>query len=80
MINIQTLIDDARCFETVRQMRWPEGARCPDCGSEQVTRQGRDETQRERQSYLCKACERRFDDLTGTIFGVGRMWFTLAGS
>ncbi|MBI2572207.1 MAG: hypothetical protein HYV63_34800 [Candidatus Schekmanbacteria bacterium] len=48
-------------------MRRPQGSRCPHCGSEQVIRQGRDET-RPRQRYPCKACERRFDDLTGTIF------------
>ncbi|WP_201246740.1 ATP-binding protein [Halochromatium salexigens] len=24
MLNIQTLIDDAKCFETVRRLRWPE--------------------------------------------------------
>jgi transposase-like protein len=68
MIDIQTLVDDAKCFETVRQMRWPEGVRCPHCSSEQVTKQGRDETQPERQRYGCKACERRFDDLSGTVF------------
>lgn len=68
MINIQILIDDAKCFEMVRQMRWPEGVRCAECGSEQVTKNGRDETQHERQRYECKACERCFDDLTGTVF------------
>ena len=31
MVNIQALIDDARCFETVRTMRWPDGVRCPEC-------------------------------------------------
>jgi transposase len=31
-------------------------------------RQGRDETQPERRRYKCKVCERRFDDLSGTIF------------
>jgi transposase-like protein len=68
MINIQTLIDDEKCFQTVRQMRWPDGVRCPDCGSEQVIKQGRDETQAERQRYSCKSCERHFDDLTDTVF------------
>ena len=29
---------------------------------------GRDDTQPERQRYLCQSCERRFDDLTETIF------------
>lgn len=68
MINIQTLLDDAKCFETVRQLRWPQGVRCVDCNSEQVIKQGRDETQPERQRYVCKACRRHFDDLTDTVF------------
>jgi len=38
------------------------------CDSTEVSKQGRDDTQPERQRYLCKACDRRFDDLTGTIF------------
>ena len=68
MIHIQSLIDDAKCFETVRSLRWPDGVHCPLCDSAVVTKQGRDETQPERQRYLCKSCDRRFDDLTGTIF------------
>jgi transposase-like protein len=68
MIHIQALIDDVKCFETVRNRRWPDGVQCPTCGSSEVTTHGRDETQPERQRYLCKACERRFDDWTDTIF------------
>ena len=68
MIHIQALIDDAKCFETIRALRWPEGVRCPDCESTEVTKQGRDENQPERQRYLCTSCGRRFDDLTNTIF------------
>lgn len=68
MIHIQALIDDIKCFETVRNIRWPNGVQCPTCDSAEVTKQGRDETQPERQRYLCKSCERRFDDLTDTIF------------
>ena len=68
MINMQSLMDDAKCFATVRDMRWPDGVKCPHCDSPEITRQGRDDTQSERQRYLCKACERRFDDLTDTIF------------
>lgn len=49
-------------------MRWPEGVSCPHCGSKDITRQGKDETQPERQRYGCKACQRKFDDLTNTIF------------
>jgi len=31
MANIQALIDDAKCYKTVRAMRWPDGVRCTDC-------------------------------------------------
>jgi transposase-like protein len=68
MIHIQSLIDDAKCFETVRTLRWPDGVCCPSCESFEMTKQGRDDTQPERQRYLCQSCERRFDDLTDTIF------------
>jgi transposase-like protein len=68
LLNIQTLIDDAKCYETVRVLRWPDGIRCPHCDSSEVTKQGKDDTQVHRQRYECTACHRRFDDLTGTIF------------
>jgi transposase-like protein len=68
MLNVQTLIDDAKCFEIVRHMRWPDGITCPHCTSLQATRQGFDETRPMRQKYECRACRKRFDDLTGTIF------------
>jgi len=68
LINIQALIDDARCYDTVRTLRWSDGLRCPHRGSPAITQQGRDDTQPQRQRYECTACRRRFDDLTGTIF------------
>ena len=67
MIHIQSLIDDAKCFETVRALRWPDGVCCPSCDRFEMTKQGRDDTQPERQRYLCQSCERRFDALTDTI-------------
>src|SRR5512142_2867795 len=66
MLHIQDLIDDAKCFETVRAMRWPDGIRCPECDCAEVTKDGRDDTQSERQRYQCHGCWKRFDDLTGT--------------
>src|SRR6266446_6924714 len=68
MIHLQSLIDDAKCFETVRALRWPNGVYCPRCESFEITKQGRDDTQPECQRYLCPSRERRFDDLTDTIF------------
>src|SRR3954471_1217076 len=67
LVNLSSLIDDAKCFELVRQHPWPEGARCPSCGSTSVARHGRDDTQPHRQRYRCAACGARFDDLTGTV-------------
>ena len=68
MLNLQNLIDDAKCYETVRELRWPAGVRCAHCDSPQVTKQGRDTTQSQRQKYRCQRCGRYFDDLTGTVF------------
>src|SRR5512147_2251785 len=68
MINIQALIDDAKCFETVRTMRWPDSVRCPQRNSADVIKDGCDTSQPERQRYRCHGCYRRFDDLSGTIF------------
>ena len=67
LVNLSSLIDDAKCYELVRQHRWPEGARCPACDSAAVTRHGRDDTQPYRQRYRCTTCGSRFDDLTGTV-------------
>src|SRR5215213_3072753 len=67
LVNLSSLLDDAKCFALVRQHRWPEGIRCPGCSSGAVIRDGHDDTQTHRQRYRCKACASRFDDLTGTV-------------
>ena len=67
-LTLLPLIDDRKCFQTVRELRWPEGLQCPHCESKRVTKRGFDDTQQERQRYRCGGCEREFDDLTGTIF------------
>ena len=67
LVNLPSLIDDARCYELVRQHRWPEGVRCPRCESAAVARHGRDDAQPHRQRYRCTTCGGRFDDLTGTV-------------
>jgi transposase-like protein len=67
LVNLSSLIDDAKCYELVRQHRWPEGVRCPACDSAAVARHGRDDAQPHRQRYRCMACGSRFDDLTGTV-------------
>jgi transposase-like protein len=67
MIPLQNLLDDIKCYETIRQLRWPDGVCCPHCGAVAVTKQGRDTTQPARQKYGCLGCHRYFDDLTGTV-------------
>ncbi len=68
MVSIQGLFDDAKCYRTIRDMRWPDGVTCPHCSSASVIKEGRDETEPHRQRYECRGCRQRFDDLTETIF------------
>jgi transposase-like protein len=67
LLNIQHLIDDAKCYEVVRDMRWPEGVKCPDCESREIKKGGFHNRQAHRQRYECQSCGRQFDDLSGTI-------------
>jgi transposase-like protein len=67
-LNIQGLVDNRRCYEVIRNLRWSKGVRCPHCDSEHVVKKGWDDTEADRQRYGCKDCDRRFDDLTHTVF------------
>lgn len=67
LINLSGLLDEAKCFEVVRQARWPQGLQCPKCGGGHVLRNGHDDTQRLRQRYVCRDCGVRFDDLSHTV-------------
>ncbi len=68
MIKLEYLIDDAKCFEVIRDLRWPDAVKCPECGSHHVKKRGFHNTQAHRQRYKCSDCEKQFDDLSGTIF------------
>jgi transposase-like protein len=68
MLNIQQLIDDAKCFAVIREMRWPNGVRCPKCGASAVNKRGFHTHQAYRQRYECQDCGQQFDDLSGTVF------------
>ena len=67
-VNIKHLIDEVQCYQTVRELRWPDGVRCPSCESQDVIQRGFDDTEPARQRYECHNCDTRFDDLTDTIF------------
>ena len=66
--SIKCLIDDVQCYQTVRDLRWPDGVSCPSCESKQIIKRGLDDTEPARQLYECKDCHSRFDDLTDTLF------------
>jgi hypothetical protein len=38
LVNLSSLLDDAKCFALIREYRWPAGVRCPDCDSPRVIR------------------------------------------
>ena len=67
-VNITNLVDEVPCYQTVRELRWPDGIACPSCQSTQVIKRGFDDTEPARQRYECHDCDQRFDDLTDTIF------------
>jgi transposase-like protein len=67
-IGIKRLISEAECYETMREIRWADGVKCPICQSENIKRNGHVSHELCCQKYECKQCGRYFDDLTGTIF------------
>jgi transposase-like protein len=67
-MNLADLIDEAKCFAIVRELRWPDGVCCPRCGSTETAKRGFHNQQVYRQRYYCQRCQRQFDDLTDTIF------------
>src|ERR1051326_7381609 len=67
-VNIKNLIDEVQCYQTIRDLRWPDGIACPSCASTHVIKRGCDDTEPARQRSECHNCNGRFDDLTDTIF------------
>jgi transposase-like protein len=67
LIKLTNLLDEAKCYEVIRQLRWPNGVVCLHCSGRGVVRNGHDDRASSRQRYLCNTCKCRFDDLTGTV-------------
>lgn len=68
MLNLSHLIDDGKCYETVRRLRWQDGIDCAKCSSQSIIKRGKDDNHPHRQRDQCKECGTHFDDLTNTIF------------
>lgn len=67
MFSIDRLIDEAKCYEMIRELRWSDGVKCPHCGSYHIIKRGFRQKQPHRQRYLCKNCYYPFDDLSRTV-------------
>ena len=67
-VNIKNLVDDVQCYQTVRDLRWPDGINCTAGKSKQVIEHGFNDPESARQRYECADCHTRFDDLIDTIF------------
>ena len=52
-----------KCHEFLSEMRWPEGVRCPHCGSDKIGK-----LVLPRRVWNCKACRKQFTVKLGTIF------------
>lgn len=64
---------DDRCREILEELRWPEGAECPRCGSPKLSRI------RDRGQFDCDSCRYQFSAMAGTVFHDShlplRKWF-----
>jgi transposase-like protein len=70
MFHIQELMDDEKCYEKIRALRWPRSRpnACPSCTSNKIVKNGCNNRHPACRRYRCLNCRRRFDDLTATIF------------
>ena len=66
------LSSEAACAEYLARLRWPEGFRCPGCGSSRAWRTARG-------LWVCRDCERQTSVTAGTVFGDSNLplalWF-----
>ena len=76
MFPIKTFVSERRAANLLAQIRWRDGVYCPRCRGESVIRYG---SYRAFQRYLCKDCDRTFNDQTSTVFEHSavalRKWF-----
>ncbi|MBA3351642.1 MAG: IS1595 family transposase [Blastocatellia bacterium] len=65
-INLVSLIDrfhdEDACRKYMEELRWPDGAKCPRCDSDKLSRI------KKRQQFDCDSCRYQFSVTAGTIF------------
>ena len=68
--------DDAACFRYLVETRWPDGFRCPACGSDDAR------LMEARRTWQCRACRRQTSATAGTVLHRSKLpltaWFTAA--
>ena len=70
--------DEAKAYELLEELRWPDGPECPHCGHDKAyfltpknpegRRSGPSVTRSIRRVWKCAKCRKQFSVLTGTIF------------
>ena len=77
VLNLITLMDefntDEKCYQALKDIRWPDGAYCPKCGDLDVTEMPK------HKRWQCNGCGRQFRLTSGTIMHNShlplRKWF-----
>ncbi|MDB9253350.1 IS1595 family transposase [Halorubrum ezzemoulense] len=64
MIPLDVFGSELVAADLLQQVRWRDGVSCPRCRSDRTVRNG---SYGQFQRYLCKDCDRTFNDKTGTI-------------
>lgn len=54
--------DESKCRDHLENLKWPDGIKCPRCGSEKISRI------KERSQFDCDACRYQFSVTAGSIF------------
>ena len=67
-VKLMLTLTDKQVVEMLRAHRWPNGVKCPYCGSHKIVKNGKAPNKPYVQRYLCRACGKQFNDLTGTPF------------
>lgn len=70
MIPLDVFGSESIAVDLLAQVRWRYGGTCPRCRSDCTVRNG---SYRQFQRYLCKGCNRTFNDKTGTVFTHSRV-------
>ncbi len=68
MVNLEQLIDDAKCYQTIRDLHWPEASSSTKCCSIQFINPGNQAAYSYRTKYQSQTSGNQFYDVSGAIF------------